>query len=203
MDISLLSRLGASRGVGMVGREPVEPKAASCKSEGLTSERSMRLKWILTSLVLACFGVPEQGFARPEPCLLPQKIAPAPERPAPANEVSRTSYDYYLLAMTWSPEWCRERANLPSERLQCRDNSFGFVLHGLWPSASKGPHPRYCRAAPQLSEETVGNSLCMTPSTLPSACAPSSPTHQKGAGETEAAVIAGWALTVLGRRTIL
>lgn len=121
-------------------------------------------QWTTVGLALAALAAPGQGAAQADRCVLPRTIAPAPERPAPAAEVSRTPYDHHVLAMTWSPEWCRERADRPSERLQCRDNSFGFVLHGLWPSAAKGPHPRYCRRAPPLAPETVRQSLCMTPS---------------------------------------
>ena len=104
------------------------------------------------------------GPALAQSCRLPDTIRPAPEGPPSSGEVSKTATGHYVLALTWSPEWCRERGDWPSERLQCRDNSFGFVLHGLWPNANRGEHPRFCRAAPPLDVATVRRSLCMTPS---------------------------------------
>lgn len=122
----------------------------------------------MASLAVAALAATMLGLAAgpvlAQSCKLPEAIQPAAERPPPAGEVSRTATGYYMLALTWSPEWCRERADRPSEQLQCRDNSFGFVLHGLWPSASRGEHPRFCAAAPPLDPATVRRSLCMTPS---------------------------------------
>lgn len=47
-------------------------------------------------------------------------------------------FDYYVLALSWSPTWCalegRDR-NSP----QCdADADFGWVLHGLWPQYHQG-----------------------------------------------------------------
>ncbi|MEW5684691.1 MAG: ribonuclease T [Pseudomonadota bacterium] len=97
-------------------------------------------------------------------CRLPQSIVPAPEQPPPRGEVSLTRADHMVLAVTWSPEWCRTNGRNAGAALQCRQNSFGFVLHGLWPSTRGGDHPRYCRAAPPLAPQTVRANLCMTPS---------------------------------------
>lgn len=70
-----------------------------------------------------------------------------------------------MLALTWSPKWCRTRTNEGEARLQCRDNRFGFVVHGLWPNGEGKTHPRYCAPAPALSAATVRANLCMPPST--------------------------------------
>lgn len=53
-------------------------------------------------------------------------------------------FDYYVLALSWSPTWCalegRDR-NSP----QCDDaENHGWVLHGLWPQYERG-WPSYCR----------------------------------------------------------
>ncbi|KAJ54913.1 ribonuclease T [Actibacterium mucosum KCTC 23349] len=51
-------------------------------------------------------------------------------------------FDYYVLALSWSPTWCaiegRERGSP-----QC-DADHGWVLHGLWPQYEDG-WPSYCR----------------------------------------------------------
>lgn len=60
----------------------------------------------------------------------------APGAPAAAD------FDYYLLALTWSPSWCLTDAGPDDE--QCDpDRDLGFTLHGLWPQYADG-WPEYC-----------------------------------------------------------
>ena len=52
-------------------------------------------------------------------------------------------FDYYVLALSWSPTWC---ALTGDERgsPQCREDAkFGWILHGLWPQYENG-WPSYC-----------------------------------------------------------
>lgn len=48
-------------------------------------------------------------------------------------------FDYYALALSWSPEHC---AIKPADREQC-SRQLGFVLHGLWPQYQRG-YPGNC-----------------------------------------------------------
>lgn len=113
-----------------------------------------------------CSMFPGQTLAATGPsCAIPREVRPARAVPPPAREVSRgVPIASYMLSLTWSPEWCRSRANAPGARMQCRDNKFGFVVHGLWPNGAGKTHPRYCGPAPALSPATVRANLCMTPS---------------------------------------
>ncbi|MDZ4371003.1 MAG: ribonuclease T [Phenylobacterium sp.] len=121
-----------------------------------TSRRRRESRLLLMGAVLLLSPV----VAEAQTCRLPARVEPAPARRAPPDEVSRTRADHYQLALSWSPEWCRGR----SDRLQCQDNSFGFIVHGLWPGAARGPNPRFCAPAPPLDPVTVRRRLCMTPS---------------------------------------
>ena len=108
------------------------------------------------------------GAARAAPvaaCVPPASVSTPPLGPPPADEVHtdvRTAA--YLLSLIWSPEECRTHGASPDAQTQCRDNSFGFTVHGLWPNGPARYHPRYCRPAPPVDEATVRANLCMTPS---------------------------------------
>ena len=55
-------------------------------------------------------------------------------------------FEYYVMALSWSPTWCAlegDRRGSP----QCdADKDYGWVLHGLWPQYETG-WPSYCRTA--------------------------------------------------------
>lgn len=47
-------------------------------------------------------------------------------------------FDYYVMSLSWSPEFCAAHQNDP----QCSRN-YAAVLHGLWPQYNKG-YPQSC-----------------------------------------------------------
>ena len=49
-------------------------------------------------------------------------------------------FDYWLLALTWTPSWCA--AEGAWDQAQCQ-RGLGFTLHGLWPQHADG-WPEYC-----------------------------------------------------------
>jgi len=55
-------------------------------------------------------------------------------------------FDYYLLTLSWSPEFCYSHRDKP----ECQSGHHGFVLHGLWPQYVDG-YPEHCSTAPGLS----------------------------------------------------
>jgi ribonuclease T2 len=55
-------------------------------------------------------------------------------------------FDYYLLTLSWSPEFCHSHTDKP----ECQSGHHGFVLHGLWPQYVNG-YPENCSTAPGLS----------------------------------------------------
>ncbi|WP_417249694.1 ribonuclease T2 family protein [Celeribacter sp.] len=64
--------------------------------------------------------------------------------PAAADGERAGDFDYYVLALSWSPTWCAlegEARNSP----QC-DRPLGWVMHGLWPQYENG-WPSYCHTA--------------------------------------------------------
>ena len=63
-------------------------------------------------------------------------------------------FDYYVLSLSWSPNWCALEGD-DRESPQCADGTgFGWTLHGLWPQFDYG-YPQDCRtrfAEPNRSE---------------------------------------------------
>lgn len=56
-------------------------------------------------------------------------------------------FDYFLLALSWSPEFCSTPAgHQPSKQEQC-SSSLGFVVHGLWPQYNSNGYPQDCGPA--------------------------------------------------------
>ncbi len=60
-------------------------------------------------------------------------------------------FDYYLLTLSWSPEYCHGRRNSS----QCNGDHPGFVVHGLWPQFQDGRWPSQCSSAPGLSNPSA------------------------------------------------
>src|SRR5262245_56191532 len=76
-------------------------------------------------------------------------------------------FDYYVLALSWSPSYCEARQDRSPNRTldrQCGGRPFSFVVHGLWPQYDRG-FPSYCQVpAPRLNRNIVGSMLDLMPS---------------------------------------
>lgn len=72
--------------------------------------------------------------------LLAALIAPA----APAQDVAGR-FDYYVLALSWSPSWCRAEGQREGADQCDPRRDLGFVVHGLWPQYERG-WPSNCRS---------------------------------------------------------
>lgn len=68
--------------------------------------------------------------------LLPLLLLPAARAAGTPGQ-----FDYYVMALSWSPDYCAAR---PDDREQC-SRQFGFVLLGLWPQYQRG-YPADCSA---------------------------------------------------------
>jgi ribonuclease T2 len=54
-------------------------------------------------------------------------------------------FDYYLLSLSWSPEYCSDPQHSNRDPGQCAaGRRFAFVTHGLWPNNNRAPHPNSC-----------------------------------------------------------
>lgn len=52
-------------------------------------------------------------------------------------------FDYYVLALSWSPTWCALEGDARNSPQCDAAADYGWVLHGLWPQFHRG-WPSYC-----------------------------------------------------------
>lgn len=53
-------------------------------------------------------------------------------------------FDYYVMALSWSPNWCVQEGDARDEPECDAGAGRAFTLHGLWPQNENG-WPSYCR----------------------------------------------------------
>lgn len=79
--------------------------------------------------------------------------------PAQAQTHVAGEFDYYVMALSWSPNWCAiEGDDKRSPQCDPREDH-GWVLHGLWPQYHRG-WPEHCSTAERnpprwMTEEMV------------------------------------------------
>ncbi|MDQ1900895.1 ribonuclease T2 [Paracoccus sp. WLY502] len=63
--------------------------------------------------------------------------------PVPATADGAGDFDYYVLALSWQPSWCRDTGD-GRDATECgRGSGLDFTVHGLWPQHEQG-WPEYC-----------------------------------------------------------
>lgn len=88
-----------------------------------------------------------------------RRTTQADETDAPST--AGRAYDYYLMALSWSPTWCEAH---PDDAEQCAHKGYGFVLHGLWPQYEAGGGPQSCPSGAAPDRRTVEHALGFMPS---------------------------------------
>jgi ribonuclease T2 len=86
----------------------------------------------------------------------------------PRNEPGK--FDFYMLALSWSPSFCADSAERlpagsgPRVDPQCGARPRSFVVHGLWPQYENG-FPEFCEVpAPRLNRTIVSSMIDLMPS---------------------------------------
>ena len=72
-------------------------------------------------------------------------------------------FDFYLLSMSWSPQYCSSQAGA-KDTTQCGgQRGYEFVLHGLWPQYERS-WPQFCSTSQTLSNPLVEKMMDIMPS---------------------------------------
>jgi len=100
---------------------------------------------------VACKSRQESAFSGP---------APSPSS-SNSQAATGTGFDYYLLNLSWSPEFCYSHPNAA----ECASHST-FVLHGIWPQNNNGTYAENCSNAPGPSDPSRFSDLYPDPGLL-------------------------------------
>lgn len=71
---------------------------------------------------------------------------------APGCSAPKPLFDYWVLALSWSPEFCASAGTQKAPE-QC-GLPRGFIVHGLWPQYEKG-YPEFCDTRAPVPDELV------------------------------------------------
>ncbi|MCB1341814.1 MAG: ribonuclease T2 [Pseudooceanicola sp.] len=67
-------------------------------------------------------------------------------------------FDYYVLSLSWSPNWCLREGNARNSPQCTAGRRFGWVLHGLWPQYARG-YPSWCRTVERAPSRAMTESM--------------------------------------------
>jgi ribonuclease T2 len=74
-------------------------------------------------------------------------------------------FDYYVLSLSWSPQYCANPDNATRDPEQCGSGRrYAFVTHGLWPNNNRPPHPRNCASRSNVAPDLTNQMLSIMPS---------------------------------------
>lgn len=121
---------------------------------------------LVLALLLGSSGVLAQEPTSAEPlAVIRDTEAPAPLPPGSVTTPPSAPFDYWMLSLSWSPQYCRLK---PADQ-ECKGvrgfvEPFGFVAHGLWPQFEVG-RPQRCEENPDpVPDELISRMLATMPS---------------------------------------
>jgi ribonuclease T2 len=74
--------------------------------------------------------------------------SPAGESSRRSNAAGAAQFDFYLLNLSWSPEFCSSH-----QAPECGLHR-AFIVHGLWPQRNDGTYPQHCGTLPGPTNPT-------------------------------------------------
>jgi ribonuclease T2 len=106
------------------------------------------------------------ALAQVPQCIVPKNLPRPQVERAPRAQIKNVRVTGNTLALSWSPQFCREHQGDPRHTGQCGvKGQFGFILHGLWPDGPGRNDPAWCAPVTKpLPAALVQRNFCMTPS---------------------------------------
>ena len=116
------------------------------------------------AMLAALLGFPTLALAQSQ-CAVPKSLPASRALFPPPGRAVLAPLTGYILALSWSPQFCKENGDEKKNAPQCRrPDKFGFILHGLWPDGAGLDNPQWCKRVPAVSPEVMKQYFCATPS---------------------------------------
>jgi ribonuclease T2 len=81
----------------------------------------------------------------------------------PPSDTAIADFDYFLLTLSWAPEFCATNASGRSSAECDPDKHMGLVVHGLWPQYDNGKWPESCSTTKPVASATVDHMMPIMP----------------------------------------
>ena len=78
--------------------------------------------------------------------------------PALAKGEKSGAFDYYVMALSWSPNWCALEGDARNSPQCDPAKDFGWTLHGLWPQFHRG-WPSFCPTVEPQPNRSLTNTM--------------------------------------------
>lgn len=120
---------------------------------------------LLSLIALACGEVSHAGANAAGEAAEAQAGGLATLGATAANAASGAKFDYYVLALSWSPQHCTTPAGR-RDAVQCGGSRrYSFIVHGLWPQYERG-WPEDCGGGGALTGQLIEQTLDIMPSRM-------------------------------------
>jgi len=80
-----------------------------------------------------------------------------------SSSASTGDFDYYLLTLSWAPQFCATNPNGRGSAECAPSHHMGLVVHGLWPQYNNGKWPQDCATTPPVASATVDHMMPIMP----------------------------------------
>lgn len=130
----------------------------------MTTKRYVVAALLLVTAALAILACRNQS--RDQTTSADNSTTQQPEAHAGAEQPVHPTgkFDYYVLVLSWAPEFCATHADNRSSTECDPDRHLGWVVHGMWPQNGDGSYPLNCGAGAPVSQATVRRLLNVMPS---------------------------------------
>jgi ribonuclease T2 len=123
----------------------------------LAKSRNALALLLLLTLLTACSRPAREAKPSEEPASQGSSVG------ASSRQASTGNFDYYLLVLSWAPEFCATHAGNASSSECDPTHHFGYVVHGMWPQNNDGSYPQNCTPARPVSQAIVQQMLPIMP----------------------------------------